>query len=85
MSSSCQAAKDLEDRRFLSGAAPRIPLPDCDAAECKCKFVHHKDRRSGEDRRNSLGKGLSSPETGKHQVEQRKRRERREDPPESIF
>ena len=47
----CDAARAMEGRRFLSNAAPRIPLPDCDAAECNCRFVHHKDRRSGEDRR----------------------------------
>ena len=47
----CNAAKAMAGRRFLASAAPRIPLPDCDALECNCQFVHHDDRRSGKDRR----------------------------------
>lgn len=38
--SACQAAKDMGGRRFLSGVAPRIPLPDCDANECRCKCLY---------------------------------------------
>jgi hypothetical protein len=49
--SACEVAKGMAGQRFLSGAAPRLPLPECDAAECRCRFSHHKDRRSGEDRR----------------------------------
>ena len=47
----CKAVADLKGRRFLSASAPRIPLPDCDAASCRCRFVHFDDRRSGDDRR----------------------------------
>ena len=47
----CAAAKKLRDKRFLSGQAPMLPLADCNVKDCKCKFVHHKDRRSHEDRR----------------------------------
>lgn len=47
----CKTARDLEGRRFLSGTAPRIPLPECDATDCTCRFSHHADRRGGEDRR----------------------------------
>lgn len=75
-SSACSAAKSLEGKRFLSTAAPRIPLPDCDVLECKCRFVHHKDRRQSEDRRNpyvpSMGGG-----TGQHRQEQRQQPDRR--------
>jgi hypothetical protein len=78
-SSACSAAKSLEGRRFLSTAAPRIPLPDCDVAECKCRFIHHKDRRRNEDRRNPYSAGFGG-ETGKHPVEQRKQPDRRKDP-----
>lgn len=49
--SACEAAKSMTGKRFLAGAAPRIPLPECNAPECKCRFVHHDDRRSGVDRR----------------------------------
>ena len=47
----CKAARELEGQRFLSGTAPRIPLPECDASDCSCRFAHHADRRAGEDRR----------------------------------
>ena len=84
-SSACDAAKKMEGRRFLSSAAPRIPLPDCDVLDCKCRFVHHKDRRSSDDRRDPLGRGFGSDATGKFDTEQRKRHERRDDPPDDIF
>lgn len=47
----CAAAKQLRDKRFLSSQAPMLPLSDCNVKDCKCKFVHHQDRRSHEDRR----------------------------------
>lgn len=75
----CAAAKRMDGRRFLSSAAPRIPLPDCDAPECRCKFSHHKDRRSGEDRRNPYTQGFGGASTGKYLKEQRKSGERRRD------
>ena len=80
----CQAAKDMYGRRFLSGAAPRIPLPECDALECRCRFVHHEDRRTGKDRRNPWGQGLRASGTGKFAKEQRKGRERRSDDDEMF-
>ena len=78
----CDAAREMEGRRFLSGAAPKIPLPDCDASECKCRFIHHKDRRSGDDRRNVWGQGFGAGSTGNYPKEQRKSPERRNDPPD---
>lgn len=47
----CKAARNMEGQRFLSGSAPRIPLPDCDASDCSCRFAHHADRRAGDERR----------------------------------
>jgi len=84
-SNACDAAKNMKGRRFLSGAAPRIPLPNCDAAECRCRFVHHKDRRSAEDRRSPFGKGFSGGETGEHRIEQRQSGERRNDLSDNEF
>lgn len=78
-SSACSAAKSLDGKRFLSSAAPRIPLAECDVLECKCRFVHHSDRREGDDRRNPYTAGIAG-ETGKHPQEKRRRPERREDP-----
>ncbi len=55
----CKAATELKGRRFLSAEAPKIPLPACDAASCKCRFTHFDDRRDDHDRRqvklNALG------------------------------
>jgi len=81
----CGAAKKMEGKRFLSSAAPRIPLPDCDALECSCRFVHHKDRRATDDRRNPYGQGLGGGSTGSYETEQRKRGERRDDSPDDFF
>ena len=78
-SNACEAAKNMEGRRFLSGTAPRIPLPDCDVLECKCKFVHHKDRRKNDDRRNPYVQGYGGGDTGKFREEQRKYGDRRDD------
>lgn len=82
--SACEAAKGMEGKRFLASAAPRIPLPDCDVAECKCRFIHHEDRRAGEDRRSGyrrqLPGGADTPTT-----ERRKRGDRRDDSPDDYF
>jgi hypothetical protein len=79
LSSACSAAKSLDGKRFLSSAAPRIPLAECDVLECKCRFVHYSDRREGDDRRNPYSPGIAG-ETGKHPQEQRRKPERRKDP-----
>jgi len=41
----CQAAKSMAGMRFLSRQAPLLPLPQCDAATCECRYLHHDDRR----------------------------------------
>lgn len=38
-------------RRYLSREAPTLPLPTCNTKACSCRYLHHDDRRSGEDRR----------------------------------
>ncbi len=47
----CEAARELHDKRFLSAEAPPLPLKDCDAEACECRYEHHADRRKEEDRR----------------------------------
>lgn len=76
-SSACDAAKAMTGRRFLAGAAPRLPLPDCDALECRCGFAHHSDRRSGDDRRSPFTPTIYAGGTGTLNVERRERRDRR--------
>jgi hypothetical protein len=47
----CDAAKALADKRFLSHEAPDLPLAGCDRDKCTCRYIHHSDRRSNEERR----------------------------------
>jgi hypothetical protein len=51
----CQGAKQFTGIRFLGEKAPKLPLPDCQAPVCNCRYVHHADRRSGEERRGERG------------------------------
>ena len=78
--SACEAAKAMDGKRFLSSAAPRLPLPECDILDCKCKFIHFKDRRDSENRRDPHGPPISGG-TG----EQRAARDRRAEPPDDDF
>jgi len=44
----CAAAQAFGLRRFLSGAAPRLPLAECTQSDrCQCRYRHHADRRAG--------------------------------------
>ena len=73
----CKAAEEMRGRRFLSTAAPKLPLPGCDVLDCNCRFTHHKDRRAGKDRRSPFARGGFAGGTGKFKTEQRKREDRR--------
>ena len=63
----CQAARALKGQRFLSTAAPRIPLSDCSAPQnCQCVYRKYSDRRVGPRRAEDHGTmrrvGGSAPE-----------------------
>ena len=73
----CAAARAMDGRRFLSGAAPKLPLPECDVAVCNCRFKHHADRRTGKDRRNIWGQGFGGTATGSFPEEKRGGNDRR--------
>ncbi len=73
----CDAAKAMMGRRFLSSAAPRLPLPECDALECRCRFAHHSDRRTGSDRRSPFSPATPGGGTGTFKVERREKKDRR--------
>jgi len=48
---SCPKARKVRGIRFLSRAAPPIPLPGCTmTGDCACRFVKHNDRRQGDRR-----------------------------------
>ena len=78
-SNACDAAKAMTGRRFLSSAAPRLPLPECDSLECRCRFAHHSDRRTGRDRRSPFSPANAGGGTGTFRVERRQKKDRRKD------
>ena len=75
----CSAANDLAGERFLASEAPSLPLPGCDATECDCHFTHHKDRRTGKDRRSPFTSGGIAAATGTFAGERRQGEDRRDD------
>lgn len=50
----CAAAKALADKRFLTDAAPTLPLSGCNCAHCQCSYAHHADQRSEDDDRRTM-------------------------------
>ena len=47
----CTAAEGVRGTRFLTAEAPQIPFQNCTADKCHCVYLHHEDRRSGENSR----------------------------------
>ena len=46
--SSCEAARGLKGKRFLSAEAPRLPLSECTLpGACRCTYRKYADRRGG--------------------------------------
>ncbi len=73
---SCEAARALRAKRFLSASAPRLPLPECTVRNyCACAYKHHEDRR-GPPRRKDEVAGLKRG--GKVAQERRIRASRRD-------
>jgi hypothetical protein len=54
-SRSCAAAQACKGKRFLSKDAPRLPLAECDATRCECKYRHFADRRGAPRRHEDKG------------------------------
>jgi hypothetical protein len=84
----CDAVVELRGQRFLATEAPSLPLPECDAGKCDCRYKYHGDRRSGEDRRDQVGRfagfdGKSAHEEQRLKAERRQTRKRPE--PRSYF
>lgn len=69
----CDAVRQLEAKRFLAKEAPRLPLPDCTAKNCGCRFVHYDDRRDNEDRREGL-RGAQSANVQRRSQQDRRRK-----------
>jgi hypothetical protein len=67
---SCGAAASCRNKRFLSGDAPRLPLPECpNRSECRCTYKHFEDRRKGVRRTADMNGALSNeaPKTSRRQ------------------
>lgn len=77
-SKACEVARGLEGQRYLSVDAPSLPLPGCNAATCRCRYLHHPDRRSEEPRR-EVDSGIVNMSGSWRAVDRRKRRGRRRD------
>jgi len=56
----CEAARRCSGRRFLIPQVPRLPLMDCGAPRCDCKYRHYDDRRAKPRRSSELG-GFPKP------------------------
>jgi hypothetical protein len=78
-SGACAAAMGMQGERFLATEAPQLPLPGCDAADCQCRFIHFKDRRTIDERRDPY-RGTMGATTGNLQQEQRTGKDRRKSP-----
>jgi hypothetical protein len=72
-SGSCGAAQACKGKRFLSTEAPRLPLANCDAARCNCKYRHFEDRRAAP-RRGEEKAGMSPPRASTERRTSRGRR-----------
>lgn len=83
-SNACEEARAVEGKRYLANSAPRLPLPGCDVAACRCRFMHHSDRRGGDDRRSPYPSPIGL-EKGLYETNQRKKEtDRRRDPPNAF-
>jgi len=57
---SCKAVRQLNNKRFLVGEAPMLPLDECSQpGKCKCVYKKWPDRREEHDRRTGY-RGLAS-------------------------
>jgi hypothetical protein len=75
-SQSCEAARALKERRFLSKQAPRLPLAECTRGEqCQCTYRKYSDRRAGARREEESLGGRRSRDKGSERRAGRGRRE----------
>ncbi|MDH3514788.1 MAG: hypothetical protein OEM83_07970 [Gammaproteobacteria bacterium] len=66
----CPAVRVFASTKFLAKEAPRLPLENCTAPVCKCRYEHYDDRRTEEDRRESA-------DAAKYEGEQKRTRKDR--------
>ena len=44
--SRCRAVSEIRGQRFLSDEVPQLPLDECDAEACECRYELFDDRRT---------------------------------------
>jgi hypothetical protein len=67
----CDAVHQLEAKKFLAKEAPRLPLPNCTAKTCGCRFVHYDDRRD-EERREEIQRAQTDSVQRRSQQDRRR-------------
>jgi len=78
----CGAVRQHEGKRFLARTAPPLPLAECLADECSCRYSHYDDRRKIMKRR-AVDNGFDAqPYQGPEQRADSERRNRKEPIPE---
>lgn len=79
----CPAVKSVAGKRFLDTERdlPILPLPECDASRCNCRYQRYEDRRDGEEdqRHPSALKSELYDRTGKPDRRSRRRGRRKSD------
>lgn len=53
----CAAVEQIAGYRILAEEAPQLPLPDCDEADCQCRYAQYRDRRTDLRRDSDVGIG----------------------------
>jgi hypothetical protein len=71
-SDACNLVKALEGKRLLADKAYGLPIQGCNAKKCRCRYLHHSDRRHQERRTLSYLHQLTN--TASFQVRKRERR-----------
>lgn len=66
----CPEVRTLSSSKFLAKEAPRLPLENCTAPYCQCRYDHYDDRRAEEDHR-------EASDMVRHQGEQKRVRKNR--------
>lgn len=70
----CRAAQILAGKRGFPNQIPRLPLSQCDAANCACSYEQHADRRANDDRRRlyAMLSGAPQDSSERRRVEDRR-------------
>lgn len=75
----CTAVKAIGKTRFLTSATvPKLPLAECSAATCGCRFIRHQDRRSTQGDRRAIYSLQTDLYTHGQESERRMKKGRRE-------